>query len=144
VSLGVQALDDDALKALGRRHDRDEALRAIALAQSCFPRMSFDLIYARPGQTPAAWEAELRRALAFGTSHLSLYQPTIEAGTAFHALHRRGDLVLPPEDDQAAMYEATQAVGEAAGLPAYEVSNHARPGEESRHNVLYWRSGEWA
>jgi len=143
VSLGVQALDDGALKALGRRHDRAEALAAIALAQACFPRMSFDLIYARPDQTPAAWEDELGRALAFGTSHLSLYQLTIEAGTAFHTLHRRGELVLPVEDDQATMYEATQALGEAAGLPAYEVSNHARPGEESRHNVLYWRSGEW-
>ena len=143
VSLGVQALDDAALKALGRRHDRAEALAAIALARRHFPRRSFDLIYARPGQSPAAWEAELARALAFGTDHLSLYQLTIEPGTAFHTLHRRGELVLPVEDDQAAMYEATQAMTEAAGLPAYEVSNHARPGQESRHNIVYWRSGEW-
>ena len=144
VSLGVQALDDGALKQLGRRHDHAEALAAIAVARAHFPRMSFDLIYARPGQSPADWEAELARALAFGTDHLSLYQLTIEAGTAFHTLHRRGDLVVPGEDDQAAMYEATQAMTAAAGLPAYEVSNHARPGQESRHNVLYWRSGEWA
>jgi len=144
VSLGVQALDDTALKALGRRHDRDEALAAIAIAREHFPRMSFDLIYARPGQSPAAWEEELTRALAFGTDHLSLYQLTIEPGTAFHTLHRRGELVIPCEDDQATMYEATQVMTGAAGLPAYEVSNHARPGQESRHNTLYWRSGEWA
>jgi len=144
VSLGVQALDDAALRALGRRHDLAEAEHAIALARAAFPRMSFDLIYARPGQSPAAWETELRRALAVGTGHLSLYQLTIEQGTAFHALHRRGDLVLPNEDDQAVMYEITQAVCAEAGLPAYEVSNHAQPGEESRHNTIYWRSGEWA
>ena len=143
VSLGVQALDDADLKALGRRHDRAEALAAIAIAREHFPRMSFDLIYARPGQSPADWEAELARALAFGTDHLSLYQLTIEPGTAFHTLHRRGDLVVPCEDDQAAMYEATQAMTAAAGLSPYEVSNHARPGQESRHNILYWRSGEW-
>ncbi len=143
VSLGVQALDDTALKALGRRHDHAEALAAIAIAREHFPRMSFDLIYARPHQSPADWEAELSRALAYGTDHLSLYQLTIEPGTAFHTLHRRGDLVVPCEDDQAAMYEATQAMTAEAGLPPYEVSNHARPGQESRHNVLYWRSGEW-
>ena len=143
VSLGVQALDDAALKALGRRHDKAEALAAIAIARAHFPRMSFDLIYARPGQGPLAWEEELAGALAFGADHLSLYQLTIEPGTAFHTLHRRGELVLPVEDDQAAMYEATQAMTQAAGLPAYEVSNHARPGQESRHNIVYWRSGEW-
>lgn len=143
VSLGVQALDDVALRALGRRHDSAEALSAIAIAREHFPRMSFDLIYARPDQSPEDWEKELARALAFGTDHLSLYQLTIEPGTAFHTLHRRGDLVIPCEDDQAVMYEATQAMAGAAGLPAYEVSNHARPGQESRHNILYWRSGEW-
>ncbi len=143
VSLGVQALDDRDLKALGRRHDRAEALAAMAIARATFERASFDLIYARAGQTPAAWRAELAEALAFGTDHLSLYQLTIEPGTAFHTLHRRGELVLPCEDDQAVMYEATQAMTAAAGLPAYEVSNHARPGQESRHNIVYWRSGEW-
>jgi putative oxygen-independent coproporphyrinogen III oxidase len=143
VSLGVQALDDISLKALGRRHDAAEARAAIALARATFDRMSFDLIYARMGQTPAAWRKELGEALEVGTDHLSLYQLTIEPGTQFHTLARRGALDLPDEDSQAAMYEATQSLTGAAGLPAYEVSNHARPGHESRHNITYWRSGEW-
>lgn len=143
VSLGVQALDDASLKALGRRHDAAEARAAIALARATFDRMSFDLIYARMGQTPAAWRNELAEALDVGTDHLSLYQLTIEPGTQFHTLARRGALDLPDEDSQAAMYEATQSMTGAAGLPAYEVSNHARPGHESRHNITYWRSGEW-
>ncbi len=143
LSLGVQALDDAALAALGRRHSAARALDAIAAGAAVFPRLSFDLIYARPGQTAAAWEAELARALALAKGHLSLYQLTIEPGTRFHALARRGALALPCEDEQAAMWEATQAAAAAAGLPAYEVSNHARPGQESRHNGIYWRSGEW-
>ncbi len=143
VSLGVQALDDVSLKALDRRHDAAEARAAIALARKTFDRMSFDLIYARMGQTPEAWRAELGEALDVGTDHLSLYQLTIEPGTQFHTLARRGALDLPDEDSQAAMYEATQSMTGAAGLPAYEVSNHARPGHESRHNITYWRSGEW-
>lgn len=143
VSLGVQALDDVSLKALGRRHDATEARAAIALARATFDRMSFDLIYARMGQTPQAWRDELGEALDVGTDHLSLYQLTIEPGTQFHTLARRGALDLPDEDSQAAMYEATQSMTREAGLPAYEVSNHARPGHESRHNITYWRSGEW-
>ncbi len=143
LSLGVQALDDGALRALGRRHDAAGARAALGLARRAFPRVSFDLIYARMGQTPAAWERELSEALDFGTGHLSLYQLAIEPGTRFHVLARRGALDLPAEDGQAAMYELTQALTEAAGLPAYEVSSHARPGFESRHNLTYWRSGEW-
>jgi putative oxygen-independent coproporphyrinogen III oxidase len=143
VSLGVQALDDASLAALGRRHSAAEARAAMALARRTFERMSFDLIYTRMGQTDAAWRAELGEALAMGTDHLSLYQLTIEPGTQFHTLARRGALDLPDEEGQAAMYETTQAMTEAAGLPAYEVSNHARPGFESRHNITYWRSGEW-
>lgn len=139
VSLGVQALDDGALRFLGRRHDVGEALAALAVAQRIFDRRSFDLIYARPGQTVAGWQAELRRALALAGDHLSVYQLTIEQGTRFATLHARGDLALPGEDTQAALYETTQAVLEAAGLPAYEISNHARPGGESRHNLAYWR-----
>jgi oxygen-independent coproporphyrinogen-3 oxidase len=139
VSLGVQALDDQSLKALGRLHSADEALRAVTLARDTFPRVSFDLIYARPQQTVEAWDAELTRALAFGPDHLSLYQLTIEEGTPFAALHAAGKLSVPDEDTGAALYETTQALCEAAGLPAYEVSNHARPGEESRHNLVYWQ-----
>ncbi|MBC6441010.1 MAG: coproporphyrinogen III oxidase [Rhodospirillales bacterium] len=144
VSLGVQALDDNALRALGRRHDLAEAEQALMVARAVFERLSFDLIYARMGQTPADWQAELDRTLAYETDHLSLYQLTIEQGTQFHTLARRGALDLPCEDDQAAMYELTQERTEKAGLPAYEISNHARPGQESRHNTVYWRSGEWA
>jgi len=141
VSLGVQALDDADLRALRREHDVVEALAAVDLAARLFPRFSFDLIYARPGQTAAAWEAELRRALAHAGEHLSLYQLTLEPGTRFHALAERGALRLPPDDTQAELYRLAQDVLEAAGLSAYEVSNHARPGAESRHNLVYWRAG---
>jgi putative oxygen-independent coproporphyrinogen III oxidase len=138
VSLGVQALDDAALKMLGRAHDQQEARAAIAAAQ-VFPRYSFDLIYARPGQSVAAWQAELTEALKLAGGHLSVYQLTIEPGTAFHALHARGALKTPDEAAGEALYDATQELLEKAGLPAYEISNHARPGAESRHNLVYWR-----
>ncbi len=144
VSLGVQALEDQDLRFLGREHTAAEALQAVELAAGLFSRYSFDLIYARPGQKPAAWEAELRRALSYADGHLSAYQLTIEPGTPFHALHRAGTLSPPPEDEQAALYELTQAVLGEAGLPAYEVSNHARPGRECRHNLTYWRYGDYA
>ncbi|MSO76974.1 MAG: coproporphyrinogen III oxidase [Alphaproteobacteria bacterium] len=143
VSLGVQALVDDALAFLGRRHSAAEALEALELARRYFARFSFDLIYARPGQTIAAWENELSRALEQAADHLSLYQLTIEPNTGFASLHRQGALVLPDEDLAADLYETTQAVMTKAGLPAYEISNHARPGAECRHNLIYWRGGEW-
>ncbi len=139
VSLGVQALDDDALRALGRGHDTAEALAAVALAQRHFPRYSFDLIYARQGQTAAAWSEELDRALDLAGDHLSLYQLTIEPGTAFHRRTARGETLTAAEPTAAALYEITQQRLAAAGLPAYEISNHARPGGESRHNLTYWR-----
>ena len=143
VSLGLQALDDTALKFLGREHDAKEALAALDVARRTFDRFSFDLIYARPGQTVAAWERELDRALALAGEHLSVYQLTIEPGTAFAPAHARGDFALPDEETQAALYEVTQARLEAAGLPAYEISNHARPGAECRHNLVYWRYGDY-
>ncbi len=144
VSLGVQALDDGSLKALGRTHGADEALDAVRTAARLFDRYSFDLIYARPGQTAASWTDELRRALAEAGDHLSLYQLTIEPGTAFHTLFNRGELVLPDEETAATLYETTQIITEKAGLPAYEISNHAAPGAESRHNLTYWRYGNYA
>jgi oxygen-independent coproporphyrinogen-3 oxidase len=144
VSLGVQALDDAALALLGRRHDAREALAALDIAARIFPRWSFDLIYARPGHTVAAWQAELAQALRLAGDHLSVYQLTIEAGTRFATLFDRGDLVLPDEDTQGALYETTQETLAAAGLPAYEISNHARPGGESRHNLAYWRYADYA
>jgi putative oxygen-independent coproporphyrinogen III oxidase len=143
VSLGVQALDDAALKFLGRGHDVAEALAALDVARQTFKRFSFDLIYARPNQTVAAWERELDRAVTLAGEHLSVYQLTIEAGTAFAPAHARGDFVLPDEETQAALYEVTLARLEAAGLPAYEISNHARPGAECRHNLVYWRNGDY-
>lgn len=139
VSLGVQALNPADLAFLGRKHSADEALQALALARSIFDRFSFDLITARPQQSVAAWRAELGRALELAGDHLSLYQLTIEEGTAFHPMHARGDFAIPDEDLAADLYEATQDVMNAAGMPAYEVSNHARPGGESRHNLAYWR-----
>jgi oxygen-independent coproporphyrinogen-3 oxidase len=139
VSLGLQALDDAALRFLGRAHDVAEGLAALETAQRAFGRVSFDLIYARPGQAVAAWEAELRRAIGFGTEHLSLYQLTIEPGTRFATEAAAGRLALPDPDTAADLFEATRAITAAAGLPAYEVSNHARPGAESRHNMSYWR-----
>jgi putative oxygen-independent coproporphyrinogen III oxidase len=139
VSLGLQSLDNEALRFLGRAHDVAEGLAALDTAQRVFRRVSFDLIYALPGQSEAAWAAELGRALAFGTGHLSLYQLTIEPGTRFAALAAKGELVPADPDESASLYELTGAATEAAGLPAYEISNHARPAEESRHNLAYWR-----
>lgn len=139
VSLGVQALDPQALKFLGREHSTDEALEALATARRHFARHSFDLIYARPGQTPEAWAEELERALALAGEHLSLYQLTIERGTRFFTDHARGNFVLPDEETSAALFEHTQARLTQAGMPAYEISNHARPGAACRHNLIYWR-----
>jgi oxygen-independent coproporphyrinogen-3 oxidase len=144
VSLGVQALNDPDLKKLGRLHDVAEAKAALALAMANFERVSLDLIYARPDQTDAQWRSELKQALAFGTHHLSLYQLTIEPETPYALLHRNGQLHIPGEDLAAGLYETTQELTEAAGLPAYEISNHARPGQESRHNLIYWRYGDYA
>ena len=143
-SLGVQSLSDAALASLGRRHSARDAVAALGIAKDIFPRISFDLIYARPGQTLDAWRAELREALRLVADHLSLYQLTIEPGTAFEALHRRGELVLPEGDTAAALYEATAEEAARFGLLAYEVSNYARPGAESRHNLAYWRYGDYA
>jgi oxygen-independent coproporphyrinogen-3 oxidase len=144
VSLGVQSLDDTILKQLGRLHTAREALDAVAVARGIFPRFSFDLIYARPGQTVAAWRTELGQALAEAGEHLSLYQLTIEPDTPFAALHAGGKLVLPDDDLGRDLYDLTLDQCAAAGLPAYEVSNHARPGAECRHNLVYWRYGEYA
>jgi len=139
LSLGVQALDSAALQFLGRRHDRAEALAAIALARDTFPRYSFDLIYARPGQSVAAWEDELEQGLSFAGTHLALYQLTIEPGTAFGNRAERGEILSADEDSAVALYEFTQRRLASAGMPAYEISNHARPGAECRHNLAYWR-----
>lgn len=144
VSLGLQSLDEAALRFLGRAHDVAEGLAALDTAQRHFGRVSFDLIYALPGQSEAEWRGQLDRALSFGTGHLSLYQLTIEPGTRFAAMAARGDLVPADPDRSATLYELTQAMTEAAGLPAYEISNHARPGEESRHNLSYWRYRPYA
>jgi len=144
VSLGIQALNDPDLRKLGRLHDVAEAKAALAMAMGLFDRVSLDLIYARPDQTEAQWRDELNQALSFGTDHLSLYQLTIEPETPYALLHRNGQLRIPDEDLAAGLYEATQELTEAAGLPAYEISNHARPGQESRHNLIYWRYGDYA
>jgi putative oxygen-independent coproporphyrinogen III oxidase len=144
VSLGVQALREADLKALGRLHTVAEARSAVRLAARLFPRMSFDLIYARPGQEPRDWKAELEEALEMAHGHLSLYQLTIEEGTPFAALHAAGKLAVPDAERAAELYELTQELTAEHGLPAYEVSNHATPGQESRHNLLYWRYGEYA
>ncbi len=144
VSLGVQSLDDEQLKFLGRLHTAGEARSAIALAREIFPRLSFDLIYARPDQTLQDWQHELEQAIALSADHLSLYQLTIEQGTPFFDLHRRGKLVVPDVEKAAQLYELTQTITRASGLPAYEISNHAKPGAESRHNLTYWRLGSWA
>jgi len=143
VSLGVQSLNDADLWALGRLHSVAEALAAIDVSRETFERVSFDLIYARPGQTPAAWEDELARALKLAARHLSLYQLTIEQGTPYAELHPRGKLRVPDNEAAHALYALTQEMTEAAGLPAYEISNHAAPGQECRHNLLYWRYGEY-
>ncbi len=144
VSLGVQALDDGALKRLGRTHTAQEALAAVAIARQAFERYSFDLIYAREGQAPEAWAAELKQAIAEAAEHLSLYQLTIELDTPFAALRAAGKLTIPDEDCARRLYDLTQEICAGAGLPAYEVSNHARPGAECRHNLVYWRMQEYA
>ncbi len=143
VSLGVQALNDTDLRMLGRLHDAKTALTAIETARETFPRLSFDLIYARPDQTPAAWSKELARAIDLAADHLSLYQLTIEQGTPFYMLHKAGKLVVPDADAAADLYEVTQTICDAAGMPAYEISNHAVPGAECEHNKVYWRYGEY-
>ncbi|MBV9508903.1 MAG: coproporphyrinogen III oxidase [Caulobacteraceae bacterium] len=144
LSLGVQALDDQALQALGRNHDAAEARRAAELARRCFPKLSLDLIYALPGQTPPAWAAAIEAALAFSPDHLSPYQLTIEPGTAFDRAVRRGTLTPPSGDQAATLYETTQDVLAAHGFEAYEVSNHARGREaRSRHNLAYWRGEDY-
>lgn len=145
VSMGAQALNDGDLRRLGRTHSADEARAAFAVAREAFARVSFDLIYARQDQTPEAWAAELSEAVSMAVDHLSLYQLTIEPGTRFGELHERGRLRgLPPDERAADLYFATQETLEAAGMPAYEISNHARPGAESRHNLIYWRYGDYA
>ena len=144
VSLGVQALDDAALKELGRMHTAREALDAVAIARSCFERYSFDLIYARPRQTPQQWADELKRAIVEAAEHLSLYQLTIEPDTPFAALHAAGKLSTPDDNTARALYDTTQEICAGAGLPAYEVSNHARSGAECQHNLVYWRAHEYA
>ncbi|MGF1550761.1 MAG: radical SAM family heme chaperone HemW [Sphingomonadaceae bacterium] len=144
VSLGLQSLDDGALAFLGRAHDAAEGLAALDAARRHFERLSFDLIYALPGQGERAWRDELRRALAWGAGHASLYQLTIEPGTRFSSMVRRGELAPADPDRAAALYEATQELCDTAGLPAYEISNHSRPGEESRHNLNYWRYRDYA
>src|SRR6476659_3669597 len=144
VSLGVQSLDDASLKSLGRMHTSDKALAALAIAKLNFERVSFDLIYARQGQALPAWRDELTSALSHAHDHLSLYQLTIEPGTPFAALHASGALKVPDGEQAEAFYLLTQELCDAAGLPAYEVSNHARPGSESRHNLLYWRGHDFA
>jgi oxygen-independent coproporphyrinogen-3 oxidase len=143
VSLGVQALDAEALAFLGRKHDAAEAIAALELARTTFPRVSFDLIYARPGQAEAAWRAELRRALALAADHLSLYQLTIEPGTQFATLFGRGAFRLPEGDAAARLYTATAEEAAGFGLLPYEISNYAKPGAESRHNLAYWRYGDY-
>ncbi len=139
ISIGIQSLDDSALRALGRQHSAGEAVAALSLARRLFGRVSFDLIYARPNQDLASWRKELRAALAIADDHLSLYQLTIEPATQFEALFRQGKIVLPDEDTAAALYDATGEECARAGLQAYEISNYARPGQESRHNLSYWR-----
>ncbi len=143
VSIGIQSLITEDLKFLGRSHSVSEGIQAIETAQKCFQRVSFDLIYARPHQTLEAWEVELKQALSFGTEHLSLYQLTIEQGTAFANQHARGDFILPDEDAAAELYQLTARLCAEKGLKDYEISNYARPGCESQHNLTYWRYGDY-
>lgn len=143
VSLGIQALDDAALKFLGREHSAPQALAALETARKLFPRITFDLIYARPGQSLTDWRQELDTALRLVADHVSLYQLTIEPGTKFEALYRTGAFTLPDEDEAAALYEETAEITARHGLTDYEVSNYARPGSESRHNLTYWRYGDY-
>jgi oxygen-independent coproporphyrinogen-3 oxidase len=144
VSIGVQSFDEAALKFLGREHSAGQAIAAIELARKIFPRLSFDLIYARPGQTEIAWRAELRQALSLAADHLSLYQLTIEQGTKFATLYARGEFALPDDEVSAALYDATAAAAASFGLRQYEISNYAKPGGESRHNLAYWRYQDYA
>jgi putative oxygen-independent coproporphyrinogen III oxidase len=144
VSLGIQALEDEALKSLGRLHSVGEALKALDIAATTFSRFSFDLIYARAHQTLEEWQKELERGMAYAGGHLSLYQLTIEPDTPFEKLHKAGKLPMPSSEEGRHFYDLTQEICKAHGLPAYEISNHARPGEECRHNLLYWRYGEYA
>ncbi|MDI9409726.1 MAG: radical SAM family heme chaperone HemW [Candidatus Pacebacteria bacterium] len=143
VSIGVQSFEADGLKFLGRAHSQGEAMKAIELAQAIFPRVSFDLIYGLPDQSVADWQAQMARALQMGTDHLSLYQLTIEQGTAFASAYGRGDFVMPSPELAADLYEATEAATAAAGIKAYEVSNYARVGQESRHNLAYWNYDDY-
>jgi putative oxygen-independent coproporphyrinogen III oxidase len=143
-SIGIQSLDPEALQMLGRQHSATQAITALETARATFPRISFDLIYARPGQTLEAWRSELREALAIAADHLSLYQLTIEPGTQFATLHQRGAIILPDDDIAVALYEATAEEAAREGLLPYEVSNYARPGSESRHNLSYWRYSDYA
>jgi oxygen-independent coproporphyrinogen-3 oxidase len=143
VSLGVQSLNNDALKFLGRLHTTEEALKAVDVARKNFERISFDLIYSRPGQSPAEWREELARALGEGSEHLSIYQLTIEPETPFEALFKKGSLKIPDHEEGRALWDVTQELCDAAGLSAYEISNHARAGAECRHNLVYWRYGEY-
>lgn len=143
LSLGIQALNDESLRFLGRHHSAAEALVALDIAKSTFNRVSFDLIYARPGQSLESWRAELSRALELAGDHLSLYQLTIEDGTAFAPAYAAGAFALPEDEDSIALFDLTQDMTAKAGLPAYEISNHARPGSECRHNLTYWRGGDW-
>ena len=143
VSLGVQALNDPDLRALGRLHTAEEAVKAVGVAAAIFERYSFDLIYARPNQSPATWKAELTQALARAKDHMSLYQLTVEPDTMFERLRNAGKLKVPSADECRVLWDVTQEVMDRAGLPAYEISNHARPGGESRHNLIYWRYGEY-
>jgi oxygen-independent coproporphyrinogen-3 oxidase len=143
ISIGVQALDDRALTFLGRQHSAAQAIGALEIGRDTFERMSFDLIYARPEQTLAEWQSELEAALELAGGHISLYQLTIETGTAFEQRFARGDFALPDDEAQAVLFDWTAARLGEAGLPAYEISNHARPGEESRHNLTYWRYGDY-
>ncbi len=143
LSIGIQALDDMALKRLGRRHSASEAMAALELAGKIFERVSFDLIYARQEQQLEDWQSELRRAVSLAAGHLSLYQLSIEPGTPFHAAYRQGGMKIPGEECARDFYDVTQEICEQAGLPAYEISNHAAPGHESRHNLVYWRGGDY-
>jgi putative oxygen-independent coproporphyrinogen III oxidase len=143
VSLGLQSLDDDSLAFLGRAHTVGESLDALSIAQRHFNRVNIDLIYARPGQTAKQWQTELERAISFGTDHMSLYQLTIEPGTRFETMVRTGQFLPADNDEAATLYELTQDLADAAGIPAYEISNHARHGSESRHNLSYWRYDDY-
>lgn len=143
LSLGIQALNAEALRFLGRKHDLGEAMAALERGRAVFPRLSFDLIYCRPGQSVDAWDRELHQALSIAADHLSLYQLTIEEGTAFDPAYKRGDFQLPDEDIAAELFALTHERCAAVGLPAYEVSNHAKPGAECRHNLVYWQGGDW-